>query len=241
MALTIIHTSDLHGRLDRQGAEALGFLRERSGALLLDSGDAIGAGNIYVRPREPVLDLMNAAGYHAMAMGNREFFFRKSGLLRKTRWAAFPVLSANVLALRGDLGHVVRWTVLRSGSERVGVFGLTPTMIRPGSLPERFSDLRFIAWEGAAREAVRALRDDADWLVALSHRGMEDDLALAELCPEIDAILGGHDHARDGRQVGPGPTMISHPGDHARSAAVIRLGRGADGRNEIEARIVDLT
>ncbi len=241
MALTIIHTADLHGRLDRRGAEALRFLAEQTGALLLDSGDAISAGNVYVRAREPVLEVMNAAGYDAMAMGNREFFFRKSGLLRKTAQARFPVLATNVLPLRDDLGHVLRWTVLDTGGRRVGVLGLTPTMIAPASFAERFSDLRFITWEGAAVEAVEALRGEAEWLVALSHRGLEDDRALAELCPQLDAVLGGHSHDACTEVVGPRPTVISHPGYHARSAAVIRIDRGADGRNDVDARIVDLT
>lgn len=240
MALTIIHTSDLHGRLDQESADALDFLRAQSGALLLDSGDAVAAGNIYVLPNEPVLELMNAAGYHAMAMGNREFFFRRSGLVRKTRQARFAVLAANVLPVGGDLGHVRRWVVLEAGEERVGLFGLMPTMIPPGSLFERFSDLRFVAWEGAAVEAVAALRDEADWIIALSHRGLEDDIALAELCPEIDAILGGHEHNATVRVVGARPTLISHPGCYARSAAFIRMERGADGRNEIHARTVNL-
>lgn len=240
MALTIIHTADLHARLDAAAAEALGFLRAQTGALLLDSGDAVAAGNVYVLPDEPVLARMTAAGYDAMALGNREFFFRKAGMLRKLARAGFPVLCANLLPLSGDLGPVLRWTRLRAGEQTVGVFGLAPTMVPPGSWGERFSDLRFLSWEGAAREAVEALRGQCDWLVALSHRGLEDDLALAELCPEIDAILGGHTHTRDTRLVGARPTLIAHPGHHASSVSVLRLERGADGRNEFEARIVEL-
>ncbi len=156
MALTIIHTADLHGRLDRRGAEALRFLAEQTGALLLDSGDAISAGNVYVRAREPVLEVMNAAGYDAMAMGNREFFFRKSGLLRKTAQARFPVLATNVLPLRDDLGHVLRWTVLDTGGRRVGVLGLTPTMIAPASFAERLPS-------GWWRSAIAAWRTTARW------------------------------------------------------------------------------
>jgi len=241
MALTIIHTADLHARLDDGAAEALGFLRAQSGALLLDSGDAVAAGNIYVLPDEPVLARMTTAGYDAMAVGNREFFFRKSGMLRKLARTGFPVLCANLLPLAGDLGPVLRWTTLRAGEQTVGVFGLAPTMIPPGSWAERFSDLRFLSWEGAAREAVEALRGSCDWLLALSHRGMADDLALAELCPEIDAILGGHTHMSDTRLLGARPTLVAHPGHHAASVSVLRLERNAAGRNEVEALVVELT
>lgn len=239
MALTIIHTADLHNRLDDRRAEALGFMREKSGAVLLDSGDAVGAGNVYVRPTEPVLERMNAAGYHAMAVGNREFFFRKRGMLFKTRQAQFPVLTTNLLPREGDFGHIRRWVELEHGGERIGIFALTPTMIRPGHFFERLSDLRFLPWEAAAREAVERLGDRVDWLIALSHRGIEDDRALVEICPEIDLILGGHSHAQDTGPVGKRPTLISHAGHHARHAAFIKAERGPDGRNIFQAQLVE--
>jgi len=240
MALTIIHTADLHNRLDDERAEALGFLREKSDALLLDSGDAVAAGNVYVLPGEPVLERMNAAGYHAMGVGNREFFFRKRGMLFKTRQAQFPVLTTNLLPLSGDFGHIRRWEQFEHAGQRIGLFALTPTMIRPGQLFERLSDLRFMAWEAAAREGVERLRDRVDWLIALSHRGAQDDRALAEICPEIDLILGGHSHDEQFAEVGPGPTLISHAGHHAERAAVIKAERGADGRNTYQTQLVEV-
>jgi 2',3'-cyclic-nucleotide 2'-phosphodiesterase (5'-nucleotidase family) len=240
MTLTIIHTADLHNRLGEERAEALGFLRENSGALLLDSGDAVGAGNTYVRLSEPVIERMNAAGYHAMAVGNREFFFRKRGMLFKTRQAEFPVVTTNLLPHEGDFGHIRRWVQLEHAGERVGIFALTPTMIEPGHFFERLSDVRFLAWEAAAREAVQRLRGRVDWLIALSHRGREDDLALAEICPEIDLILGGHSHEATFAEVGGGATLISHPGHHAERAAFIKAERGPDGRARYEAQHVEV-
>lgn len=240
MALTIIHTADLHDRLDDERAEALGFLREKSDALLLDSGDAIGAGNVYVRPAEPVLERMNAAGYHAMGVGNREFFFRKRGMLAKTRRAQFPVLTTNLLPREGDFGHLRRWVELEHAGARIGIFALTPTMIRPGHFFERLSDLRFMAWEGAAREAVERLRERVDWLIALSHRGLRDDRALVELCPEIDAVLGGHQHERLVMRLEDSGVMISHPGSHAQCASIVKLARDQAGRRQSDAQIVEL-
>ncbi len=239
MALTIIHTSDLHNSLDESRAEALGFLRENANALLLDSGDAVGAGNIYVRPSEPVLERMNAAGYHAMAVGNREFFFRKRGMLFKTRQAQFPVLTTNLLPREGDFGHIRRWVQFEHAGAKIGLFALTPTMIRPGHVFEYVSDLRFMAWEAAAQEAVERLRSRVDWLIALSHRGAEDDEIIADLCPEIDLILGGHSHDERFAEMGSGPTLISRPGSHARCAAVIKMERRMDGRNSFETQLVE--
>lgn len=241
MALTIIHTSDLHDRLDDTQAEALGFLRESASALLLDSGDAVGAGNVYVRRQEPVVKRMNRAGYHAMAVGNREFFFRKAGMVAKTRDAQFPVLAANLIAGDGDLGHIRRWTELSLQGQTIGLFGLMPTMIEPGHPWERLSDLRFITWEAAAVEAVEHLGRRVDWLIALSHRTPEENLALAKLCPGIDLILGGHSHEAMTEQIGPRPTLLSNPGHHARTAAIIKLERHHAGTNEFKWQLVEIT
>ena len=240
MALTVIHTADMHNHLDRERAEALGFLRENSGALLLDSGDAVGAGNVYVRATEPALERMSDAGYHAMAVGNREFFFRRRGMIFKTRQARFPVLTTNLLPREGDFGHIQRRTEIEHAGERIGIFALTPTMIEPGHLFERLSDVRFFAWEAVAREAVERLRSRVDWLIALSHRGLRDDLVLGEMCPEIDLVLGGHGHEAGFREVGARPTLISHPGHHAARAAFIKAERGADGRARYQTQLVEI-
>ena len=54
--ITVFHTSDLHNKLTPELADKLRDLkREHPGSLMLDSGDAIWAGNIFWRPGgEPV-------------------------------------------------------------------------------------------------------------------------------------------------------------------------------------------
>lgn len=47
--LSLLHTSDLHNYIDLQMAGMLRHLRIEHGALLLDSGDAIWAGNVFVK------------------------------------------------------------------------------------------------------------------------------------------------------------------------------------------------
>ena len=236
--LRIVHTSDLHNRLDRARVGMLARLREENRALLLDSGDAVGAANVTVRRAEPVIELMNEAGYDAMVAGNREYFFRRSGMLRKTAAARFAVLSANIRARRGDMGHIRPWVVLQQDEMRVGVLGLSRVMIRPGSWAEIFSDMRFVPWREAATRALDELRERADWLVALSHLGGRRDLELIERHPELDLVLSGHEH-RAGHQV-MGDTLLSLPGCYARTAAVIEIERGPDGGRRSDWKLVDL-
>ena len=193
--LSLLHTTDLHGRLGPGRVRRLRELRQERAALLLDSGDALTAPNVLVWPwREPIWRWMNAAGYSAMAAGNREFFFRRWGLRHQVAPAAFPVLAANLRTRRCDPALPPSVMLDTPAGDRLGVLGLAREMIRPGAWGERGSDLRFVPWPGAAQEAVAALRGQVRWLVALSHLGVEQDRELARLCPALDLILSGHEH-----------------------------------------------
>ena len=57
----------------------------------------MGSGNITYKPGgETILKAMNAIGYDAMTVGNREFHFSRMGFQSKVRLAHFPVLCANI-------------------------------------------------------------------------------------------------------------------------------------------------
>lgn len=210
--LCLLLTADLHGRLTRTQARWLADRRRELAALLLDAGDAVTAPNVLVWPwDEPIVPRMNEAGYDAMARGNREFFFRRSGMERKTRAARFPVLGVNLRA-RDATGGAGEALLQSPQGDSVGVIGLAREMIPPGGAAEAFSDVRFVPWREAAREAVARLRGQVAWLVALSHLGPAADEELAELCPELDLVLGGHAHPRTTlvRRIG-GTTVVTAP------------------------------
>jgi len=239
-SVSLLHTADIHSRLTTEAAQRLREVRQQNTALLVDSGDAIGALNVTVRRSEPTIELMNVAGYTAMAIGNREYFFRKQGMLHKTRAAGFAILSANILPVQGDMGHIKRWTTVATpDGSRVGLFGLTPAMIAPGSWVERLSDMRFLPWQEAAQQAVTALRGQVDWLIALSHLGQERDQHLIELLPEINVILGGHSHPQTTEIKEVSGTLTSYPRPYAREAVLITLSR-QQAATHYDSRVIEL-
>ncbi|MDO8683032.1 MAG: metallophosphatase [Armatimonadota bacterium] len=196
--LTIFHTNDFHNALDEQKANRLKALKEQSpNSLLLDAGDAIRAGNIYVHPGgEPVLRLMNRAGYDAMAMGNREFHFTSSGFRKKLGWAEFPILCANIRRARPRASlPVVPHITKTIGGLRVAIIGLTVPMITERMLARKVSSYIFDDPIETAAALVPKLREGCDLLIALTHIGLKEDRRLAETVPGIDLIVGGHTHA----------------------------------------------
>ena len=223
--LTIIHTADFHARLTPEKAERLRAMKaQHPNCLLLDSGDAVRAGNVWFTPwPEATLRLMNHAGYDAMALGNREYFFRKRIMAHKFAPAAFPVLSSNLVAKSGDIATRPQMVASLPNGMRIGVFALSREMIRPGSVWDRFSDSVFLPVEDAVREQTADLRSKADIVIALSHLGEASDEVVARSGANISLLLGGHDHgAREiNSDTQPGPPYISWPGAYAETAALI--------------------
>lgn len=194
----ILHTNDFHNHLDTKRAAVIERTRTELGpCLLLDSGDAISAGNVGVRPGgEPILDLMSDLNYAAMTLGNREFHVADALLRVKINRARFPVLCANMRWRedRGDDLPVSPHVITKVGDIRVGILGLTVPMVTPQMTARVISAYVFDDPVITARREIALLRPQVDVLIALTHIGVREDERLASTCPELDAVLGGHSH-----------------------------------------------
>ncbi len=197
--LHVLHTNDFHNHLSEAQAEGIHQAKAQlENVLLLDSGDAVSAGNIGVRPGgEPILTRMSEAGYDGMTLGNREFHVADALLRVKIGKAAFPILSAN-LRWRDDqnetLPTVSHFLKILPGGLRVGVFGLTVPMVTPRMGVRLISAFVFDDPVSAAQAQIELLRPQVDILIALTHIGLREDERLAASCPELDLIVGGHSH-----------------------------------------------
>jgi 2',3'-cyclic-nucleotide 2'-phosphodiesterase (5'-nucleotidase family) len=230
-AFTFFHTADLHNRLSPAAARRLADLKRRhEGALLLDAGDAIGAGNLTFRPGgEPILRRMAEIGYDAMTMGNRESHPLRRLLERKLRDAAFPVLAANMRSQRQPLPPSVRpHAIFDTAAGRVAVIGLAPQMTRANSLWSRLTDYVFDDAIATAEETSARLRGEVDVVICLSHCGERIDAEIAAL-EGVDLVLGGHTHAERVSQRS-GQALVVHPGHHGGHVAQTQMTSREDAR-----------
>jgi 5'-nucleotidase len=80
--------------------------------------------------------------------------------------------------------------------------------------------------EAAAKYLPELKREGADIIVALTHLSYAEDRELAERLPEIDVIVGGHEHYPIASVVGR--TLITKAGSEARNVARVDLTRRKD-------------
>ncbi|HVA28198.1 MAG TPA: metallophosphoesterase [Candidatus Baltobacteraceae bacterium] len=191
MSLRIYHTSDLH---DRRGfVPRLRALREERPGLLFDCGDSLrGSQTVYHR-NEPVIGEIDAAGYDAQAIGNREFHYLYGLLRARATQMRHPLVCSNLVDTKGRPLPFAPSLVLHTLGVTIHVLGLLIMQYPVGSPFEKVFGWRFLAPWDAVEPYARAI-PDGDMLLVLSHVGLSLDRELARRVPRIDLILGGHSH-----------------------------------------------
>ncbi|MHB9024067.1 MAG: metallophosphoesterase [Armatimonadota bacterium] len=199
--LHILHTADLHNKLTPAKAAFIRDLKThfRPNVLLLDAGDAIGAGNLGARGKEPVLTLLAEAGYDAMAMGNRESHPTRTALRKKLSDAHVPVLAANMRYKQDRRPPAVVQEYVSvtldedAESLDIDILGLAPQITSPTSWWAKVTDYIFDDPLKTGFGLAKKLRPTTELIIALTHLGYALDV---ELCasPDIDLVIGGHSH-----------------------------------------------
>ena len=205
----ILHSNDVHGAL--AGYAFMPTLREfyqAAGAdvIVVDAGDFT-QGNPYVSLSKghSAIDLMNAAGYDVVTLGNHEFDFGYAQLMENLKDAKFKTVCANVY-LKGTTDLILEpSTIVETVSGlKVGFFGMetpeTATKVNPSLITEiEFST--FDQLYTAAQTAVNGLAD-ADVVIGLCHLGIDDESAangyrsidLLSHVNGVDFVIDGHSH-----------------------------------------------
>jgi 2',3'-cyclic-nucleotide 2'-phosphodiesterase (5'-nucleotidase family) len=226
--LRVIGTNDFHGVLEprpddrgvlRGGAAAVAGAIAKARAecpppacasIVLDGGDLFqGTPASNLAFGRPVVDVYNAIGYVAAALGNHEFDWGQDSLRARMRQAHFAMLGANI---RGTDGRDVDWirndTLVAVGPYRVGVIGIATRETPSAAFPRNVAGLRFDDPAPIVDSIAASLRArGADAIILIAHAGAHcsaDGSAgcLGEivdvarrLTQKVDAIVSGHSHS----------------------------------------------
>lgn len=151
----------------------------------------------HARPGWPMVALMNKVGFNLSTLGNHEFDGTVDSLRDCVNSAEFRHVCANVYAPDKLRLHVEPYKIFERKGVKIGVIGLIQLGENglPDAHPGKLAAYSFRNPFEVVREYAM-LRDHCDILILLTHMGFEDDLKLAEIFPEADAIIGGHTHTR---------------------------------------------
>ncbi|HEX8773435.1 MAG TPA: bifunctional UDP-sugar hydrolase/5'-nucleotidase [Pyrinomonadaceae bacterium] len=158
------------------------------------SGEVSSAGKPVRLQGRQMIDAWNQIGLDYATLGNHEFDFGPDVLLQRMKESKFQWLAANVLDKSGkSFGGMPPFVVREVGGIKLGLFGIllpdTKTTSSPGP------DVQILNSCETAKRVVPQMRAaGAQVIVAITHLSMQEDKELAHCVPEIDIIIGGHEH-----------------------------------------------
>ncbi len=219
--IVILYTNDVHcaveDNLGYRSVEVMKNTLESAGksVILVDSGDYIQGDYIgSLTDGEAIVKIMNSLGYDAAAVGNHEFDYGIDKLEELSSMADFDFISCNFMDK--ETGNTVfkPYSMVECDGVKFAFIGISTPDTFKSSTPAYFQDENgnFIydmcgdetgdlLAQTVTRTAAQAREDGADYVIALSHLGIEMTLSpytSAELIPKIsgvDAYLDGHSHS----------------------------------------------
>ena len=220
--LTILETTDTHGRYDEFANDALIIKQMKAelgdNLILLDNGDNM-QGTVFqycsnhdAEHPNLVSEVLNFFPYDAVCVGNHDIEAGKKDFDLVYSELKMPVLAANVIDETTGEPYFTPYIILDRDGYKIAVLGLltpyvitwVPDRLRPG--------LRFEQLEASAEKWVKIIqeKEHPDLMVGLFHSGFEPQMQnlpeghplgrenatkwVAENVPGFNLIYYGHDH-----------------------------------------------
>lgn len=201
--LVVFHTNDLHSHFEnvpkiRRYLQQTRKMLEKAqtSVLAVDLGDAMDRVHPYTEATNGKIniELMNQIGYDAVTIGNNEGIGNShQQLMDLYRDAKFPVIVDNLLDR--TTGKPPKWTCQKkifttANNTRIGILGCTA----PFDATYDMNNWEALSVDQVLPDLVRSLAAETDYIILLSHLGINWDRKLAHEYPQINLIIGSHTH-----------------------------------------------
>ena len=217
--LTILHTNDVHSRIDpfpendpkypgmggvaRRSAIIKKIRAQEKNVLLLDAGDIFqGTPYFNLYGGELEFKFMSEMGYDASTLGNHDFDNGIDGLVKQMPHMNFPFLNANYTFSNTLLENKVsEYKIFNKGGLKIGVFGIgieLHGLVDPKLTGNIIYNDPIIHAKRVSSHLKK--NEKCDLIICLSHLGYKysdkkvSDVVLASETDYIDLIIGGHTH-----------------------------------------------
>jgi 5'-nucleotidase len=236
-AVTLLQLNDVYTAMPVDGGKAGGLARvaslkkklaaEGRTPVMTLGGDFLSpsiASSVF-KGRQMV-DALNACGLDIATIGNHEFDFGPDVMRQRMREAKFSWVVSNVVdeATGLPVGGAATYLIRKYGGLTIGYLGLC--LGGEEISKDRRQGIRIEDPFVAAQRTLRVLQaKGVNVIVALTHLDFADDRRLALRYPQIDVILGGHEHFPIVAHVGK--TLIVKAGSDGRFVGRVDLHQSA--------------
>ena len=209
----ILHSNDVHGEI--MGYAYIAALKaklESRGAevILADAGDfSQGDPNVSLSKGASAIEMINAAGYDVVSLGNHEFDYGYDQLMENLKSAKFKAICADILKDGTPILDPTFIYETKSGV-KIGFFGLDTPEVRTATNPALIKGLTILnnsngkteLYECAQKQVDDLKAAGVDIVVGLWHLGVDDfsgtdghrSVDVIAKVSGIDIAIDGHSH-----------------------------------------------
>ncbi|QAA33465.1 bifunctional metallophosphatase/5'-nucleotidase [Clostridium manihotivorum] len=223
MRLNILHTNDIHSNFDNfaKAVSKINELKDEN-TLVLDAGDYADFKRMELQGTNGLaaVELLEAAGYDAIAIGNNEFFNGVDTLNYMATNSKVPFLTCNLYTLDNkDILGANKSIILEKNNIKILLIGAAPD-IAPFNELCGFKLKNYIE---VINEELEINNGKYDICILLSHLGMDKDREVAEKIEKVNVIIGGHFHILMNEPEVVNNTIIFTSGCFAEHLGVLKL------------------
>jgi 5'-nucleotidase / UDP-sugar diphosphatase len=210
--------------------------------ILLDSGGFFGGSLLSSMYEGYVdIDMMNKLKYDAACLGPEDFRFGKNVIKDRIKQAKFPILCANLKSSDESEKIAEPYVIQERGGLKFAIFGLVSADAATRINPKFTEGISFEDPIETAKKLVPELSKSADIVIALTHQGVSQDIALASAVPEIDIIFGGASDTELELPMRMDDTLIVHAGKWGEKVGVLKVTFEGDAEKGWHIRYFDET
>lgn len=151
-----------------------------------------------------MIECLNEAGLDLAAFGNHEFDYDQNTLQKRLNESKFDWITSNIFEIKHD--RPSRFSIQRNGmmetvpTNKIYTFSNSSgKKFRIGFISPCIdaNKVKYVQYEDiftSTERELNLLQGKVDYIVALTHLNQEEDKEIAKRFPQINLILGGHEH-----------------------------------------------
>jgi 5'-nucleotidase len=209
-----------YGALEKRAAVIDSIRKSEKNVLLLDTGDILD-----ILP-SPILHKYVAMAYDYMNYdfwipGDQDFIEGSDFFLNNLSKISAPIVNTNIYYQDKPVGK--SYAIVIFGNIRVGITGTINDDLHKYLEAPTDSDFIFKDQTLSLNPVMPELSEKTDYLILLSHSGIERDRQIAKKFPSIDLIIGGHSQTVLNQPEQIGSTYISQVGESGYRVGIIKV------------------
>lgn len=209
-----------YGALEKRAALIDSIRYTNPNILLLDTGDILDIQKSTLLHQYIVMayDYMK---YDFWTPGDQDFVEGTSFFLNKFMSLSAQMVASNIRYKGTTIGQT--FAIKKIGNIRVGITGAIREDLHKFLDSPVDEDFIFEDQLSTLSQVVHELSGKSDYLILLSHSGIDRDRKIAERYPEIDLIIGGHSQTVLSQPEKIGKTYITQVGESGYRTGIFKI------------------